>query len=104
MYKCRDWSTHTTTSNIYTIETYDGSISEGDVNIEQGVTVSPLEYSSGSAHPMEQPLSIIVWDVPVVEPDNYETLGSGETHKLGNLIYASDLGLGGVIHSTSEDK
>ena len=53
---------------------------------------------------MEQPLSTIVWDAPKVEADNYKELGSGETHKLGNLIYASELGLGGVIHSTSEDK
>ena len=53
---------------------------------------------------MELPLSIIVWDTPTVEPDNYETLGSGETHKLGNLIYATELGLGGVIHSTSDGR
>ena len=53
---------------------------------------------------MEQPLASIAWDTPDIQPDEYETLGEGETHKLGNLIYASELGLGGVIHSTSEDE
>ena len=89
---------------MYTIETYEGSISDGDTDIAQGLTVSPLSYKSGSAHSMEQPLSTIAWDTPAIQLDRYEVLGEGETHKLGNLVYASDLGLGGVVHSTSEEK
>ena len=41
-YQCRDWSSHTTSTRVYTVESYDGSISEGDENIEQGVTRSTL--------------------------------------------------------------
>ena len=68
---------------MYTIESYVGSISEGDELIEQGVTKPTLNYTSGFEHPMELPLSVIAWRTPMVEPDNYEVLGSGETPQVG---------------------
>jgi hypothetical protein len=102
-YKCRDWSTHTTRTHVFAVESFLASVSERDANIIQDLTITALDYTKGSGRPHEQPLAAIVWETPKIRPDVYEELGKGETHRLGSLIYSSDLGLGGVIHTTLAD-
>ena len=43
----------------------------------------------GLEHPLEPPLSIVVWQTPRLLPDNCEALGSGETQELGDQIVLS---------------
>jgi hypothetical protein len=87
-YKCRDWSTHTTRTHVFEMESFVASVSERDANIIQDLTISVLNYTKGHGHPKEQPLTVIVWETPLIHPDTYEELGVGETHRLGNLIYS----------------
>jgi hypothetical protein len=103
-YKCKDWSTHTTSTKVFEVQSFAASVSESDPNIAQDLTATALRYNNGSGHPIEQPLAVVVWDTPGIQPDEYEELGVGVTHKLGSLIYASDLGLGSVVHTTSPDQ
>jgi hypothetical protein len=83
-YKCRDWSTHTTRTHVFGVESFVASVSEWDANIIQDLTITALDYTKGSGRPHEQPLAFIVWETPKIRPVNLVPNGPTPTWPVGN--------------------
>jgi len=103
-YHCRDWRRIQEHQTMFTITIWKGFANEATSDIKQTLTETLMNVHQQSVHPAEKPKSIIAWNKPIISPNEWEIVGTGTTHKLGNLLYSGSLALGGIVRLTEKYK